>query len=50
MVLVYIEGGDASVLDNICDHLRKVITKVRRGLGTVLDIMIIGDFNRHNQL
>ncbi|OKO97584.1 hypothetical protein PENSUB_10010 [Penicillium subrubescens] len=47
---VYIEGGDASALDDACDHLRKAITKVRRGAGTVVDIIIIGDFNRHDQL
>jgi len=50
IALVYIEGGDASALDNAYDHLRKAIIKVRRGSGTVVDIMIIGDFNRYNQL
>ncbi|KAI2766141.1 transcriptional regulator family: Zinc finger, CCHC-type [Penicillium roqueforti] len=47
---VYVEGREPSALDNACDHLRKAITKVRRGSGTVVDIMIMGDFNRHDQL
>ena len=29
IVLVYVEGGDASALDDVCDRLRKAITKVR---------------------
>ena len=47
---VYVEGGDASALDDACDRLRKAITKVRRDAGTVVEIMIVGDFNRHDQL
>jgi hypothetical protein len=33
-----------------CDHLRKAIIKVRRDTGAVVDIIIMGDFNRHDQL
>ncbi|KAJ5198762.1 uncharacterized protein N7498_007879 [Penicillium cinerascens] len=47
---VYVKGGDASALDDAYDHLRKAITKVRRDSGTVVDTMIMGDFNRHDQL
>ncbi|KAJ5085332.1 hypothetical protein N7532_010103 [Penicillium argentinense] len=47
---VYVEGGDAAALLETCDHLRKAITKVRQDTGTVVDIMIVGDFNRHDQL
>jgi hypothetical protein len=47
---VYVEGGDVSALDDACDHLRKAITKIRRDTGTVVEIMIVGDFNRHDQL
>jgi hypothetical protein len=50
MASVYVEGGDASVLDCACDHLRKAITMVRRDTGAVVDIMLMGDFNRHDQL
>ncbi|KAJ5264644.1 hypothetical protein N7505_007437 [Penicillium chrysogenum] len=47
---VYVEGGEASALSDACDRLRKAITKVRRDIGTVVEIMITGDFNRHDQL
>ncbi|KAJ9480984.1 hypothetical protein VN97_g12529, partial [Penicillium thymicola] len=50
MASVYVEGGDASALDDACDRLRKAITKVRRDAGTMVEIMIVGDFNRHDQL
>ncbi|KAJ5860661.1 uncharacterized protein N7529_007971 [Penicillium soppii] len=46
----YVEGGNAAALNDVCDHLRKAITKVRRDSGTVVEIMIMGDFNRHDQL
>ncbi|CAG8080651.1 unnamed protein product [Penicillium nalgiovense] len=47
---VYVEGGEVSALSDACDRLRKAITKVRRDTGTVVEIMITGDFNRHDQL
>ncbi|OQE33235.1 hypothetical protein PENNAL_c0902G07885, partial [Penicillium nalgiovense] len=47
---VYVEGGEASALSDACGRLRKAITKVRRDTGTVVEIMITGDFNRHDQL
>jgi ribonuclease HI len=50
MASVYVEGGDASALDDACDHLRKAITKVQRDSGTVVEVMVVGDFNRHDQL
>ncbi|KAJ5507063.1 hypothetical protein N7527_009206 [Penicillium freii] len=34
IISVYIKGGDASVLNNIYNYLRKAITKVRQGSGT----------------
>jgi hypothetical protein len=50
MASVYVEGGDAAALLETCDHLRKAITEVRRHTGTALEIIIVGDFNRHDQL
>lgn len=50
MASVYVEGGNAAALNDTCDHPRKAITKVRRDSGTVVEIMIMGDFNRHDQL
>jgi hypothetical protein len=50
MASVYVEGGDASALDDACDHLRKAVAKVRRDTGAVVEVMVVGDFNRHDQL
>ncbi|KAJ5471428.1 hypothetical protein N7530_008785 [Penicillium desertorum] len=50
MASVYVEGGDASALDDACDHLRKAVEKMRRDTGAVVEVMIVGDFNRHDQL
>lgn len=50
MASVYVEGGDAQALRDACNHLRKAIIKVRRDTGTVVEVMIMGDFNRHDQL
>lgn len=50
MASVYIEGGEAQALYDTCNSLRKAITKVRRDIGTVVEAMIVGDFNRYNQL
>ncbi|KAJ5556668.1 hypothetical protein N7494_000583 [Penicillium frequentans] len=47
---VYVEGGDSSALDDACGHLRRAIAMVRRDTGAVVNIMIMGDFNRHDQL
>jgi hypothetical protein len=50
MASVYVEGGDASALDDACDHLRKAVARVRRDTGAVMEVMIVKDFNRHDQL
>ncbi|KAJ5901449.1 hypothetical protein N7495_001977 [Penicillium taxi] len=50
MASVYVEGGDASALNDACDHLRKAVAKVRRDTGAMVEVMIVGDFNRHDQL
>lgn len=50
MASVYVEGGDAAALDDACDRLRAAIAKVRRNAGKAVEVMIVGDFNRHDQL
>ncbi|KAJ9481167.1 hypothetical protein VN97_g12332 [Penicillium thymicola] len=50
MASIYVEGEDAPALDDACNHLRKAITKVRRNTGTVVEIITVGDFSRHDQL
>lgn len=44
------EGGDAQALTETCDRLRKVVREVRGRAGNVVDAVIAGDFNRHDQL
>jgi hypothetical protein len=39
------EGGNALALDDICNHLLNVIIKVQWDMGTVMEILIIEDFN-----
>lgn len=50
MVSVYVEGGDAAALLETCDHLRRAIIEVRRDTGIALEIIIVGDLNRYDQL
>ncbi|KAI3037946.1 hypothetical protein CBS147353_11917 [Aspergillus niger] len=50
MASVYVEGDNASALDDTCNHLLNAITKLRRDTGAVVEILIMGDFNRHDQL
>ncbi|CEL11721.1 Putative Reverse transcriptase [Aspergillus calidoustus] len=50
MASVYVKGGDAQALRDTCSSLRKAITKVRRDTGAEVEVAIVGDFNRHDQL
>ena len=47
---VYVEGGNALALDDVCNHLRNAFTKVRRGTGAMVEVLIVGDFNRYDHL
>jgi hypothetical protein len=48
IVSVYISGKDPQVLRDSCNNLRKAIHDARRNTGTVVDVVIAGDFNRHD--
>jgi exonuclease III len=50
VVSVYVPGGDRQALRETCDSLRKAVRDVRRGAGAVVEVVIAGDFNRHDQL
>ena len=50
MASVYVEGGDAQALRDACNHLRKAIIEARQDTDTVVEVIIMGDFNRHDQL
>ena len=47
---VYVPGGDARALKDVCENIHKVVAKARRGTGTTVDVVVVGDFNRHDQL
>jgi hypothetical protein len=47
---VYVPKQDSQALRETCENLRKIITDARRDAGTAVDVMIVGDFNRHDQL
>ena len=47
---VYVPGGDAQALRDTCAHLSKAVADTRRSAGTVVETVIVGDFNRHDQL
>ena len=50
VVSVYVPKEDSQALRGACDDLRNIITNTRRNAGTTVDVVIAGDFNRHDQL
>ncbi|RKL22256.1 hypothetical protein BFJ72_g14711 [Fusarium proliferatum] len=47
---VYVPGGDGQSLQDICAKLRRAIQEVRRRSGEAVDVVVVGDFNRHDQV
>jgi exonuclease III len=47
---VYVPGGDVQALQDTCSKLGKAITEMRRRSGRAVDVVITGDFNRHDQM
>ncbi|EAQ90175.1 hypothetical protein CHGG_06794 [Chaetomium globosum CBS 148.51] len=50
VVSVYVPKQDPQALRETCDNLHKTIMGARRDAGTTVDVVIAGDFNRHDQL
>jgi exonuclease III len=50
VVSVYIPVGDPQALRAACNKLDKVIEDTRRGAGAMVDVVLAGDFNQHDQL
>jgi len=50
VVSVYVPGGDTQALQGTCNALRQVISDVRGQAGRLVDVVVVGDFNRHDQL
>jgi exonuclease III len=47
---VYVPGENPRALRETCNNLREAVMEVRRSAGMVVEVMIAGDFNRHDQL
>jgi ribonuclease HI/exonuclease III len=47
---VYVPGLDAQALRDTCDNLQKIIQEVRRTANAAVELVVVGDFNRHDQL
>ena len=50
VVSVYIPGRDTDTLYHKLRLIQRVIGDARRRTGTRLDVILAGDFNRHDQL
>lgn len=50
VVSTYVPGGDTQALQDTCNILRQIITDSRRKSGRAIDVLVLGDFNRHDQL
>ncbi|EGU73337.1 hypothetical protein FOXB_16153, partial [Fusarium oxysporum f. sp. conglutinans Fo5176] len=50
VVSVYVPGGDVQALRDTCSLLRQVTLSTRRQAGRLVDVVVVGDFNRHDQL
>ena len=48
VVSVYVPKEDSQALRGTCDNLRKIVMDVRRNAGMAVDVVILGDFNRHD--
>ena len=50
VVSVYIAGQDDEALRSMCTKVRRLIKKTRKEAGQEVDVLLAGDFNRHDQL
>nr|AEB91360.1 unknown [Verticillium dahliae VdLs.17] len=50
VVSVYVQGMDTQALQEACNTIRRAVADARRAAGEVVDVVIAGDFNRHDQL
>lgn len=48
VISVYILCTDAVALKDTCENIHKVVARARRGTGTTVDVVIVGDFNRYD--
>ena len=48
MVSVYVEGGSDEALEGVVGELARLIRRFRGRIGTRIDIILAGDFNRYD--
>ena len=49
-ISVYIAPADEEALRRSAHQLRQAIRETRQKVGTRVDVMLLGDFNRHDQM
>ena len=49
-VSVYVEGQDEEALLDSTNKLNRLIQETRHRIGNRVDVLLAGDFNRHDQL
>jgi exonuclease III len=47
---VYVPGADTDALRYTCDKIYEAVAKARRRTGATAHVVIMGDFNGHDQL
>ncbi len=53
MVLVisaYVQCVDTTALKDACENIRKTVAKARQKIGLPVEVVVVGDFNRHDPL
>ncbi len=53
MVLVisaYVPCIDVTALEESCENIRKTVAKARQKMGVPVEVVVVGDFNRHDPL
>ena len=50
VAFVYVPCRDGEVLKDTYENLRRVVVNTKRAVGTILDIVVIGNFNCYDQL
>ncbi|KAI9148647.1 reverse transcriptase [Paramyrothecium foliicola] len=50
VISAYVPGRDAQALQDTCNTLRQVMVSTRRQAGRLVDVVVVGDFNQHDQL
>ena len=50
VISVYVLGADATALKDACENIRETVAKARQKMGVPVELVVVGDFNRHDSL